>query len=304
MFKNQKFYAFIALFLALGVLFSACEMVKDPATTDAALVSTTEANAMPATTETPVLYSTGGLFPPSSDKIEASLCVVMRQFHWSGYGISTKFIEDKGYALKISGLLQDAPETGKILPALSEDEEWVTENSGFLPAKPGTLWIDTQNGYFRLTDDYSSLCRVENHLGEGEELEMSEELRALLFDLWSYYPYNYYSGTYQDGKLFIDHRFAARSAVDIIVKDIHIARKHDEKSTVTLELCASSDQDVGISLHCQQSDDNLGLGDGKILAMKENEPQTLTLSFVGWVDVGYEVILTADNTRLRIWIEP
>ena len=56
MFKKQKFYAFIALFLALGALFSACEMGKDPATTDAALVSTTEANAMPATTETPVLY--------------------------------------------------------------------------------------------------------------------------------------------------------------------------------------------------------------------------------------------------------
>ena len=135
---------------------------------------------MPATTETPVLYSTGGLFPPSSDKIEASLCVVMRQFHWSGYGISTKFIEDKGYALKISGLLQDAPETGKILPALSEDEEWVTENSGFLPAKPGTLWIDTQNGYFRLTDDYSSLCRVENHLGERTRINNAHFMMVAL----------------------------------------------------------------------------------------------------------------------------
>ncbi len=304
MFKNQKFYIFTSLFLAAIVLFSACGTMKNPETTMGDPLETTTSPAILSTTETPVLYATVGLFPPEQTNIDASLCVTMRQFRWSGYGISTKSIQDKGYALKLSGLLQNAPETGEILPALSEDETWVTENSGFLPAKPGTVWIDTQNGYFRLTDDYTSLCRVQTHLGEGIELEMSGELRTLLLNLWSYYPYNYYSGTYQDGALFIAHRFAARSDVDIIVKDMHMARKDDEKSTITVELCSSADKEVLISLNCQQSDDNLGLGDQKNVSLKANESQVLTLSFVGWTSFGYEVVLTADNTRVGLWIEP
>ena len=300
MFKHQKFYTVTALFLTLGILFSACGNLQKPEERD----ETTTSPVVLTTTETPVIYETVGLFPPDSSGIDASLCVTMRQYHWSGYGISTKSIQDKGYALTLSQLLQNAPKTGELIPALSDEEQWVTENSGHLPAKPGTLWIDTQNGFFRLTDDDTSLCRVETHLGEGIALEMSEELRTLLLNLWSYYPYDYDSGTYQDGKLFITHRFPASSAVDILVKDIHISRKEGEKSTITIEVYSPKQQEISVLLDCRQSDDNLGLGDRKTVSLNANESRTLTLSFIGWTSVGYEVVLTADNTRIGLWIMP
>jgi hypothetical protein len=300
MLKHQKFYSITALFLTLGILFSACGNLQKPAKSN----ETRTAPAILMTTETPVIYETVGLFPPDSSGIDANLCITMRQYHWSGYGISTKSIQDKGYVLKLSQLLENALQTGEILPALSDGEQWVTENSGQLPAKPGTLWIDTQNGFFRLTDDYTSLCRVETHLGEGIALEMSDELRTLLLNLWSYYPYHYDSGTYQDGKLFISHRFPASSIVDIIVKDMHISHKEGKKSTITVEVYSPTQQEITVLLDCRQSDDNLGLGDQKTVSLNANESKTLTLSFIGWTSVGYEVVLTADNTRIGLWIMP
>ncbi len=304
--KNRFFSLLIATILSACILFSSCD-IGGLSETTAGAPENTEAT-LPAvtltTTETPVMYETVHMMPPEEADIEASLCIVMKQYRWSGYGISTKTVDHKGYALKLFALLQDAPKTGNILPALSDSEEWVTAESGILPAKPGTVWIETQNGIYRLTDDYRSLCRVNNHLGEGIELEMSENLRYLILNLLSFYPYNYYVGTYQEGKLIIGQRFAAKSAVDITVRDMHVSRKEDEKSTVTVELYSSIDQTAHISLFCQQSDDNLGPGDSADVSLTAGKRETVTLSFEGWTDTQYEILLTADNSRVLIYIKP
>ena len=300
-----RFFCIVTVFiLTLGTLFSSCN--TSPETTMETMESpeTTASAAILSTTETPVLYETVHLTPPDDTEIGASLCVVMKQYHWSGYGIGIKSIYDKGYALRLSALLQDAPETGGTLPALSDSTEWVTAESGILPAKPGTIWIETQNGIYRLTDDYRSLCRVNHHLGEGIELEMSGTLRYLITNLWSFYPYDSYVGTYQDGKLIIGHRFAAKTDMDIKVKDIHVSRREGEKSTVTVELLSSTDQTAHISLFCQQSDDNLGMGDGADVSLTAYERQTVTLSFEGWTDTQYDILLEAGNTHVRIYIKP
>ena len=294
----------IALILALCIPFSSCDTAPEMTTETTESSETSASAAILSATETPVLYETVHLTPPDDTEIGASLCVVMKQYHWSGYGVSIKSIHHKGYILRLYALLQDAPETGNTLPALSDSTEWVTAESGILPAKPGTLWIETQNGLYRLTDDYRSLCRVEYQLGEGIELEMSSELRYLITDLWSFYPYNSYVGTYQDGKLIIDHRFAAKTDIDIRIKDIHVSHKEGEKSTVTAELLSSTDQTAHISLFCQQSDDNLGMGDGAEISLTAGKCQTVTLSFEGWKDTPYDILLEADNTRVRIYIKP
>jgi hypothetical protein len=294
------------MILATSILFSSCNTANLPESTEE--ISENTETTLPAdtfiTTETPVFYNTVHMTPPEEADIGASLCVVMKQYHPSGYGVTMKMIEHKGYALELSVLLQNAAKTGNIIPALSDSTEWVTAESGILPAKPGTIWIETQNGIYRLTDDYRSLCRVNHHLGEGIELEMSGTLRYLITNLWSFYPYDSYVGTYQDGKLIIGHRFAAKTDMDIKVKDIHVSRREGEKSTVTVELLSSTDQTAHISLFCQQSDDNLGMGDGADVSLTAYERQTVTLSFEGWTDTQYDILLEAGNTHVRIYIKP
>lgn len=303
---KSRFFYILAVILAANILFSSCDTANLPEITEE--ISEHTETTLPAvtlpTTETPVFYNTVHMTPPEEADIGASLCVVMKQYHPSGYGVTMKMIEHKGYALELSVLLQNAAKTGNIIPALSDSTEWVTTESGFLPAEPGTLWIETQNGLYRLTDDLRSLCRVEYQLGEGIELEMTERLRYLISNLWSFYPYHYDVGTYQDGTLVIGPRFAAKTDIYIKVKDIHISRREGEKSTVTVELFSAIDQTAHISLFCQQSDDNRGMGDGADMTLTAYKRQTVTLSFEGWTDTLYEILIEADNSRVLIYIKP
>lgn len=303
---KKRFFYILAMILATSILFSSCNTANLPESTEE--ISENTETTLPAdtfiTTETPVFYNTVHMTPPEEADIGASLCVVMKQYHPSGYGVTMKMIEHKGYALELSVLLQNAAKTGNIIPALSDSTEWVTTESGFLPAEPGTLWIETQNGLYRLTDDLRSLCRVEYQLGEGIELEMTERLRYLISNLWSFYPYNYDVGTYQDGTLVIGPRFAAKTDMDIKVKDIHISRREGEKSTVTLELWSYTDKKAHVSLLCRQSDDNLGMGDDIAIPLTAEKSETVTLSFEGWTDTPYEILIEADNSRVLIYITP
>lgn len=304
--QNRLFYILVAMILAVSILFSSCDTVTFPEATEEIFQNTE--TTLPAvtltTTETPVLYETVGLMPPSEEGIGASLCVVMKQYHPSGYGVTQKMIKHKGYALELSALLQNATKTGNIIPALSDSTEWISTESGFLPAEPGTLWIETQNGLYRLTDDLHSLCRVEYQLGEGIELEMTESLHVRIASLWEFYPYHYDVGTYKNGTLVIGNRFAANTDISITVKDMHVSRKEGEKSIVTLELWAYTDKEAHVSLLCQQSDDNLGMGDGIDISLTAENRETVTLSFEGWANTPYEILIKADNSRVRIHITP
>ena len=304
--QNRFFYILAAMILAVSILFSSCDTVTFPEATEeiSQNTETTLSAVTLATTETPVIYETVGLMPPSEEGIGASLCVVMKQYHPSGYGVTQKMIKHKGYALGLSVLLQNAEKTGNIIPALSDSTEWISTESGFLPAEPGTLWIETQNGLYRLTDDFRSLCRVEYQLGEGIELEMTETIRNQILNLWEFYPYHYDVGTYKDGTLVIGNRFAANTDIGITVKDMHVSRREGEKSTVTLELRTYTDKEAHVSLLCQQSDDNLGMGDGIDISLTAEKRETVTLSFEGWANTPYEILIEADNSRVRIHITP
>ena len=122
----------------------------------------------------------------------------MIQYNWDGYGVLKKEVYncDLGYA--IIDCLSELQGTGYIIPGISDDV--VNEFSEELPIARGTVWIECGRvGLFRLNPEMTEICKVQTHLGEGQELQMTDTLKELLVNAWYYHPYDYWSGSYENG---------------------------------------------------------------------------------------------------------
>lgn len=222
------------------------------------------------------------------------------------YGISTKTLPctDIGYA--IMDALRTMRETGETVGKLSDDVLDPAEFNGELPVERGTMWIEAEGLLYRLTPDLSQICRVETHFGEGRVLEMSESFRTDVSNAWQYAPFDYYKGTYHsgDGTVELQRVFASSSSVELHIRSIHLEKKWDPHNTITVELLSKVDQTAAVKLHCEQSDDNLASGDGKIVELREGVAETVELTFGGWENSRYWIYIAVDNTIAEITIEP
>ncbi len=228
----------------------------------------------------------------------ASLAIY--QYHWSGYGISQKTLSASSLAYEMIDALSDMKETGEIVPKISDeifsDDDFLF--AGALPVTPGTKWI-VADGLYRVNPELDEICRVETHLGEGNVLQMDENFRNMLRDAWYYYPYDYHSGTYENGELTLNSMYHADSSVDIHVKEIALSKK--DKNRIVLDIYSSKDQTLTIYLSSQQSDDNLAEGDAETLTFAKGETKTVEMTFGGF-PYTYWVTVTADNTKVNITI--
>jgi hypothetical protein len=177
------------------------------------------------------------------------------------------------------------------------------------PVDRGTSWVEIGSKIYRLDPGMTEISIVERHLGAGKKLDSDssiDRLGDLLRDAWYYYPYDYYSGTYDNstGTISLERMYEAESGVEISVKDFDVKNERGAVNTVTVEVTAKKDIDLLLILSSQQSDDNIGLGDQKEFSIKKGKKKTFTLSFSGWDSYSYWIDIKADNTMVSITINP
>ena len=237
---------------------------------------------------------------PSGYEVEVELF----QYTWDGWGISQKTVGACDVAYNIIDALKAMKETGETVPKISDEVFEI--GGGQYAAERGTMWIESGNKIYRLTPDLSQICLVETHFGEGKVLEITDAFKTNVNNAWHYAPYDYYKGTYNKGDYTVDLEsvFKSGSTVQLSIKKIQIESGYDPKNTITVELISSVDQEVNIKLHCQQSDDNLAVGDYRTVQLKKGEPTTVDLTFGGWPNFTYWVYIEADFTKAEITINP
>ena len=230
--------------------------------------------------------------------------VELFQYTWDGWGISTKTVGACDVAYNIIDALKAMKETGETVPKISDEVFEI--GGGQYAAERGTMWIESGNKIYRLTPDLSQICLVETPFGEGKVLEITDAFKTNVNNAWHYAPYDYYKGTYNKGDSTVELNsvFKSGSTVQLSIKKIHIESGYDPKNTITVELISSVDQEVNIKLHCQQSDDNLAVGDYRTVQLKKWEPTTVDLTFGGWPNFTYWVYIEADYTKAEITINP
>lgn len=233
---------------------------------------------------------------PSGYEVEVELF----QYTWDGWGISTKTVGACDVAYNIIDALKAMKETGETVPKISDQVFEI--GGGQYAAERGTMWIESGNKIYRLTPDLSQICLVETHFGEGKVLEITDAFKTNVNNAWHYAPYDYYKGTYNKGDYTVDLEsvFKSGSTVQLSIKKIQIESGYDPKNTITVELISSVDQEVNIKLHCQQSDDNLAVGDYRTVQLKKWEPTTVDLTFGGWPNFTYWVYIEATIPKPRL----
>ncbi len=230
--------------------------------------------------------------------------VRFKQFHWDGYGIGQKDVFACDLAYELLGCLSSLQETGETEPKIGKDVP-VDETTGSLPVPGGTMWLECGTaGMFRLSPDWTRICKVESHLGKGEVLEMTDTLKELLRQAWHYEPYDSWSGRYENGKVSLERVYEKDSAIaSLRIGEFTAARSFDEKGSLTLLLTGNEDKEITVTLRSQASDDNLAEGDFRTVALKKGKEVPVTLTFGGfrWQ---YEVTVYADQTRLILTVMP
>ena len=174
---------------------------------------------------------------------------------------------------------------------------------------PAANWHTAGEALYRIDPEMTQLCRVETFMGRGRVLELPESLRTLIRNAWYYYPYDYYSGTYDagTGELTVSHVYAAETSMTVRVQSVELSDNADPASLsdrITLELISDKDQYLVIDLTSRQSDDNLAVGNSKKLTFTAGEVRTLYMNFGGWTNYPFYVTVTADNTRVELRIVP
>lgn len=225
------------------------------------------------------------------------------RYSWDGRGFGRKKISDCDLGYAVIEVLSNLKETGEVIPKISDDV--LDENLYYAPVERGTLWIDCGSiGLFRLSREMTEICKVETHFGEGKALQMTDVLEELLRQATVYYPYDYWSGTYKDGKITLEQVYKGDSAVEWVAIDgIRIKNEHhSQNNKISLRIKANESKTVKISLESQQSSDNLGSDETKEIELIKGKATTVDFTFSGFYNCSYLVIITVDNTYVNLLV--
>ena len=239
---------------------------------------------------------------PNSDNEEG---FKMIRYHWDGFGVGQKEIYNCALGYAVVDCLSKLEKTGDIIPKISEDvvDEWIGE----LPVERGTVWIECGSvGLFRLNPEMTEICQVQTHFGEGKVLQMTDTLKELLRQAQYYHPYDYWSGTYENGVMSLQQVYKSDSAVEWVeIESIHIENKtHSRNNKITLCVRANESKTVKVSLDSYQSDDNRGSFEVKEIELLNGEEATVEFTFFGFYKYSYWVSIMVDNTKINLTINP
>ncbi len=233
---------------------------------------------------------------------ETGFRMVKYTVYWDG-GMTTCYdLEscDVGYAML--ECLSSLTETGETAARIAEDMP-IDEHTRELPVESGTMWLECGSvGLFRISPDRSQICRVDSHLGEGKVLQMTDTLKSLINQAWSY-PTDCWSGTYENGTVTLCQNIKGESAMESVwIEDLQID-EGGKDNKLTLILVANEDITTEVSVMAEASSDLLCGGDRKEVSFRKGKETRVELSFGGF-QYGYSIHVTVDNTSIWISITP
>ena len=275
---------------------TAPEATEEPSATEATAPEATE----PVTLPTQSSFEEG----ESTEPTEREEAIRFLHYDWGGWGFSKKSIPCGAEADRLLSALAELTPTGELAEPISDAP--FDEGNADPALVPGTMWLEIGETVWRLDPDWTQLSLVERHLGEGRVYRMSEAFRKELSNLYQYYPYDCYNGTYRAStkELTLVHVYEAESDVSVQIKALEIQNEHHPSNTVTLELLSRRDLHVLASVQCERGSDDLAGGETQELSLTKDVPQTVTLNFGGWKDSRFWVFLFVENTRIQLTIEP
>ncbi len=211
-----------------------------------------------------------------------------------------KSVQDCKEAYALIELLNNAKKTGESVPKISDDviDESVIRE---YPVEFGTTWVEIADRIYRISHDDSQIWLVKSHFGEGEEIEMTNELKKAVHAVWGYNPNYVYNGMYIAGDETVELEVTneGNSPIRMKVKSIYIQESYPCENKITLELTSSEDIDTVVTLQAKQSEGNIGGSDNESLSLKKDVPETVELEFVGF-PYSYRVYINADRTSAVI----
>ena len=145
---------------------------------------------------------------------------------------------------------------------------------------------------------------MNGHLGAGEYLHFDEQLLKEINRDIGYWPNNYFTGTYQNGILTINHQYRAATSASIEITGIQIDCNEGVDNSVTLAVTAEQEMTLTISLSSEFSDDNLLDGYQKSVTLQKGTTQTVELPFLGSADHRYFLSIQTDSTVISMTILP
>ena len=247
-----------------------------------------------------LLFSCSG----SQEVIDDDPCLKMLRYSWDGYGVSTKEIDPCDLRDTIIDQLSALQETGNDIPKISNEK--VYELSGELPTERGTVWLDCGKlGLFRLNPEMTEICRVKTHLGNGKEVQMTDELKELLYQAGYYHPNDCWSGSYENGEVTLNRVYEAESIVENVkIESVHIENVHHSKNNkITLVITSKENKVSKVSFQSYQSSDSLGSMGTKEIELIEGGDTSVELVFDGFYSP-YFLSITIDNTKVDLTIDP
>ncbi len=227
------------------------------------------------------------------------------RYNRDGSGVGIKEILPCELNDSILRMLKNAKTTNQKFEAIS-DELVVNEYAGVLPVDPGTMWVETSFGIFRVSPDLKVLCKVSSHLGEGQVLEMPVMLTVALHQAWDYYPYDYYvvEDDIKSGVTTSNHVFDAESNIEVERVTCWYNNGSFKSGVALLDITSKIDQIVTVKLDCMRSEDLLGKGDSKTVSLRAGERTEILLDFEGWDDAPFYIYLTFENKRIEMKVIP
>lgn len=226
------------------------------------------------------------------------------RYDWDGRGTSYKDITG-ATAERILSLLAALPETNEKQKALSALPVFPEPGATCeLPAERGTLWVEADGKIYRIDPELTEIALVNRHLGKGTMLDDAEVCLDEIGNALWYWPWDCWDGTYQGGKLTMEHKYAAETTVTVNMVRMNVTNDYHPENSMTVELISTVDQMVTVSVECQRSSDDQAGGEKKTVELVAGKPTTVDLSFGGFKNSNYDVIIFVDNTRVSLRVDP
>ena len=222
---------------------------------------------------------------PKNKMLEKDESIVIRIYgmYCDGPIFHYQYLKDCDEAYALIELLNNAKKTGETAMKISDD---VIDESKIrdYPVELGTSWIEIADRIYRISHDDTQIWLVSSHFGEGEELEMTDEIRQAVKDAWFYSPYRMYRGTYTigDETVELEVKNEGNSPISMSIKSINMRKEPPFVNRVTVEVTATEDMDTTVYLKFKKiigDETEYEYRDGRAISLKKDVPQAVELEY-------------------------
>ncbi|MBQ4428333.1 MAG: hypothetical protein II871_01000 [Clostridia bacterium] len=233
---------------------------------------------------------------------EQTIDASIKLIRYDPYGFGTKVmtLPPSELTTSIINYLAKNRGSGEVCEKLSD--EAFDENASYMPAEPGTLWLEVYSDIYRVSPDFDKIWRVDGHFGEGTAINFGTLFFGLIEDAWyEDYQFDFNPESEYDRPIIesFHHTFDGGS-IDVNVKSIETRDEVEPANVIILELVSSVDLTVDIKLECTESIGGTPQCDSKRVELKAGIGTELELAFDGWPESTNYLTITIGNMRMEI----